>query len=79
MTGTLTGFNREETGEAIAARGGKSPGSVSKKTFALVVGESAGASKLTKAESLGVPIIDEPEFVALLETGELPERYRSTE
>ncbi len=61
------------------SRGGKSPGSVSKKTFALVVGESAGASKLTKAESLGVPVIDEAEFVELLETGELPERYRSAE
>jgi DNA ligase (NAD+) len=75
VTGTLTGFNREQTAEAIASRGGKSPGSVSKKTFALVVGESAGASKLTKAESLGVPIIDEPEFVTLLETGELPARF----
>jgi len=77
VTGTLAAFNRDETAEAIAARGGKSPGSVSGKTFALVVGESAGASKLTKAESLGVPIIDEAEFVALLDTGELPERYRS--
>ena len=76
VTGTLGGFNREETAEAITARGGKSPGSVSAKTFALVVGESAGASKLTKAESLGVPIIDEAEFVALLDTGELPERLR---
>ena len=75
VTGTLAGFNREETAEAITSRGGKSPGSVSKKTFALVVGDSAGASKLTKAESLEVPIIDEPEFVRLLDTGELPERY----
>jgi DNA ligase (NAD+) len=75
VTGTLAGFNREETAEAIVSRGGKSPGSVSKKTFALVVGESAGAGKLTKAESLDVPIIDESEFVMLLETGELPERY----
>ena len=79
VTGTLDGFNREETTEAIASRGGKSPGSVSKKTFALVVGESAGASKLTKAESLGVPIIDEPEFVRLLESGDLPERYAGEE
>ena len=79
VTGTLGGFNREETAEAITARGGKSPGSVSAKTFALVVGESAGASKLTKAESLGVPIIDEAEFVALLDTGELPERLRESD
>ena len=75
VTGTLAGFNREETATAIESRGAKSPGSVSKKTFALVAGESAGASKLTKAESLGVPVIDEAEFVALLETGELPERF----
>jgi DNA ligase (NAD+) len=79
VTGTLSGFKREETGEAIVARGGKSPGSVSKKTFALVAGESAGASKVTKAESFGVPIIDEAEFVALLETGELPARYAAAD
>lgn len=72
VTGTLDGFTREEAAEAITSRGGKSPGSVSKKTFALVVGESAGASKLTKAESLDVPIVDEPGFAHLLETGELP-------
>jgi DNA ligase (NAD+) len=45
---------------------------VSKKTLALVVGESPGASKLTKAESLGVPILDEAGFEHLLATGELP-------
>jgi DNA ligase (NAD+) len=77
VTGALDGFKREETGEAIAERGGKSPGSVSKKTLALVAGASAGASKLTKAESLGVPVIDEVEFVTLLETGELPQRFAS--
>ncbi|BAN01573.1 NAD-dependent DNA ligase LigA [Ilumatobacter coccineus] len=71
VTGTLAAYNREEAGEAITSRGGKNPGSVSKKTFALVVGESAGASKLTKAESLGVPIIDEAGFEHLLATGEL--------
>ena len=48
---------------------------MSKKTFALVAGESAGACKMTKAESLGVPVIDEAEFVPLLDTGELPDRY----
>jgi DNA ligase (NAD+) len=79
VTGTLAGFNREETADAITSRGGKSPGSVSKKTFALVAGESAGASKMTKAESLGVPVIDEPEFVTLLESGNLPDRYQVDE
>ena len=57
----------------MIARGGKSPGSVSKKTLALVVGDSPGSSKLTKAESLGVPILDEAGFEQLLATGELPD------
>jgi DNA ligase (NAD+) len=72
VTGTLEGYNREEVEEAIKARGGKSPGSVSKKTTAVVVGDGPGASKLTKAEELGVPILDEPAFERLLATGVLP-------
>jgi DNA ligase (NAD+) len=72
VTGTLEGFSREEAEAAIKARGGKSPGSVSGKTTAVVVGEGPGASKLTKAEELGVPILDEAGFRQLLETGELP-------
>ncbi len=72
VSGTLEGYTREEAEEAILARGGKSPGTVSKKTFALVVGESPGASKVTKAESLGVPVVDGNGFAALLESGELP-------
>jgi DNA ligase (NAD+) len=73
VTGTLEGFSRDGAEEAIKARGGKSPGSVSKKTTAVVLGESPGASKATKAEELGVPTLDEAGFVHLLETGELPE------
>jgi DNA ligase (NAD+) len=72
VSGTLEGFTREEAEEAVLARGGKSPGTVSKKTFALVVGESPGASKVTKAEQLEVPVIDGKGFEALLETGQLP-------
>ena len=72
VTGTLDGFSREEAETAIKARGGKSPGSVSKKTFAVVVGEEPGASKVTKAETLGVPMLDASGFRTLLETGELP-------
>ena len=72
VTGTLAGYSRDGAAEAITSRGGKSPGSVSKKTFALVVGESPGASKLTKAESLDVPVLDEDGFEHLLATGELP-------
>jgi DNA ligase (NAD+) len=72
VSGTLEGFSRDGASEAIVARGGTSPGSVSAKTFALVVGDSPGASKVSKAEQVGVPIIDEAGFLALLETGELP-------
>jgi DNA ligase (NAD+) len=72
VTGTLENFSRERVEEVIKAHGGKSPGSVSKKTTAVVVGEGPGASKLTKAEQLGVPILDEAGFEALLQTGEVP-------
>ncbi|HEX4979529.1 MAG TPA: helix-hairpin-helix domain-containing protein, partial [Acidimicrobiales bacterium] len=72
VTGTLEGYSREAAEEAIKARGGRAPGSVSKKTTAVVAGESPGAAKLSKAEELGVPVIDEAAFVRLLETGELP-------
>ena len=72
VTGTLDGFNRDQAKEAITSRGGKAPGSVSKKTLAVVIGAEPGASKVTKAEELGVPVIDEAAFVRLLDTGELP-------
>lgn len=72
VTGTVEGFSREGAKEAITSRGGKSPGSVSAKTFALVVGDEPGASKLTKAQELGVPIVDAEGFLKLIETGELP-------
>jgi DNA ligase (NAD+) len=70
VTGAVPGYTREEAEEAIVARGGTSPGSVSKKTFALVVGDAPGASKLKKAEDLGTPIVDAASFERLLETGE---------
>ncbi len=72
VTGTLEGFTREEAEEAILARGGKSPGSVSKKTYAVVVGEAPGAAKVTKAEQLGVPMLDAEGFAKLLASGDLP-------
>ena len=72
VTGTLANFSREAAEQAIKARGGKSPGSVSAKTYAVVVGAEPGASKLTKAEQLGVPVLDEAGFETLLRTGELP-------
>ncbi len=73
VTGALSGFNREEAEGAILARGGKSPSTVSAKTFAVVVGEEPGASKVTKAETLGIPMVDGSGFVALLESGEIPD------
>jgi DNA ligase (NAD+) len=72
VTGTLESLTRDQIEETIKAHGGKAPGSVSKKTTAVVVGEGPGAAKLTKAEELGVPILDEPQFLKLLETGDLP-------
>ncbi len=72
VSGTLEGFSRDEAKQAIVARGGSAPGSVSGRTTALVAGADPGASKLRKAESVGVPVIDEAAFGELLETGRLP-------
>jgi len=71
VTGSVPGLSRDQAADAIKARGGKSPGSVSKKTFALVVGEDPGASKLAKAQELEVPMVPAEDFAELLETGEL--------
>ncbi len=68
VTGSLAGFSRDEAKEAILARGGKASGSVSKKTGFVVVGDSPG-TKADKAEQLGVPVLDEDGFRALLEGG----------
>lgn len=68
VTGTLEHFTREGAREAIVARGGKAAGSVSKRTSYVVVGANAG-SKETKARELGVPVLDEEGFRALLEHG----------
>ncbi|OLT43486.1 DNA ligase (NAD(+)) LigA [Serinicoccus sp. CNJ-927] len=69
VTGSLEGFSRDESKEAIIARGGKAAGSVSKKTDYVVVGANAG-SKAAKAEELGVPVLDEEGFARLLASGE---------
>ena len=67
-TGSLQGFTRDSVTEAITSRGGKASSSVSAKTDFVVAGSNAG-SKLTKAEELGLRILDEEEFVTLLEKG----------
>jgi len=74
VTGSLDSYSRDESKEAITARGGKASGSVSKKTAFLVVGDAPG-SKYDKAVQLGVPILDEDGFTVLLTSG--PEAARA--
>jgi DNA ligase (NAD+) len=66
ITGTLESYSREEAKAALEALGAKVSDSVSKKTTGLVVGEEPGASKLTKAQSAGVPVLTEADLVDLL-------------
>ncbi len=68
ITGSLDGFTRGAAKEAVLERGGRVTGSVSSKTTALIAGEKAG-SKLGKAESVGVPVLDENGFERLLSDG----------
>jgi DNA ligase (NAD+) len=68
VTGTLDGFSRNDARALIEERGGKVTGSVSGKTAALIAGASPG-SKLAKAQQLGIPVLDEVAFVALLQNG----------
>jgi len=68
LTGTLSGYTRDEAAEAIEALGARVSGSVSKKTSFVVAGDSAG-SKLDKAESLAVPVLDEEGLGVLLSEG----------
>lgn len=68
ITGTIDGFTRESATAAVVDRGGKVTSSVSKSTDALIAGDKAG-SKLTRAESLGVRVLDPEAFKRLLENG----------
>ena len=70
VTGAVEGYSRDEAGAAIVARGGSAPGSVSKKTYCVVIGEAPGASKLSKARDLAIPMVPSGEFGVLLETGQ---------
>jgi DNA ligase (NAD+) len=69
VTGSVEGFSRDEAEAAIVARGGTSPGSVSKKSYCVVVGDAPGAAKVTKARELGVAMVSAVEFQRLLNTG----------
>ena len=68
VTGTMRTMKRDEAEELIRRHGGKAAGSVSKKTDYLIAGEAAG-SKLTKAQSLGVTVLTEEEFLGMLGSG----------
>ncbi len=68
ITGSMDGYSRDEAKEAIAARGGRAAGSVSKKTAFLVAGDAPG-TKYDKALEIGVPVLDEAGFEVLLERG----------
>ncbi len=72
VTGTLERWSREVAEAAVKARGGKSPGSVSQKTSVVVAGAEPGGAKMSKAQQLGIPVIDEEAFERFLQTGELP-------
>lgn len=69
LTGSLSTLSRTEAEEIIQSYGGKASSSVSKKTSFVVVGENAG-SKLTKAESLGIPVYTEEEFIQMIKAGD---------
>ena len=69
VTGSVEGYSRDEAEAAIVERGGTSPGSVSKKTYCVVVGEAPGASKITRARDLGIPMIGAGGFVQFLASG----------
>ncbi len=66
ITGTLEAMSREEATAALEERGAKVAGSVSRKTTGLVTGEEPGASKLTKAQREGVPLLSEADLITLL-------------
>lgn len=72
LTGTLEHYTRDEAGAKLKAMGAKVSGSVSKRTSYVVAGAAAG-SKLTKAQSLGVPVLDEAALEEIIATGKVPE------
>ncbi len=78
ITGTLEAWSRDEAAAALESLGAKVANSVSAKTTGLVVGEEPGASKLTKAQKAGVPLLEESDLKALLGDTPAPEGRRSS-
>lgn len=66
ISGVFSKHSREEYKEMIEKNGGKNSGSISKKTSFVLAGDNMGPSKLEKARSLGIPVIDENEFLAMI-------------
>ena len=66
ISGTFTKHSRDEYKELIERNGGKNSGSISKKTDYVLAGDNMGPAKLEKAKSLGIPIIDESQFLAMI-------------
>jgi DNA ligase (NAD+) len=79
VTGTLPSMTREQAEELIKAHGGKVAGSVSKKTSFLLAGADPGGTKLSKAQELGVPLLDEAGLVALLGGDQSPRELPAAE
>ncbi|MCL4433916.1 MAG: NAD-dependent DNA ligase LigA [Actinobacteria bacterium] len=74
VTGSIDGFTREEAEDAIRQRGGKPAGTVSKKTWVVVVGNNPGSAKLQRAKALDITQVDASRFRMLLDTGN-PDRF----
>ncbi len=78
LTGRLERYDRTTAEELLRSYGAKTSGSVSSKTSFVVAGPAAG-SKLTRAEELGVPVLDEDDLVRIIETGQPPAREESAD
>lgn len=76
VTGNSEQYSRDQAAEAITKRGGRVIDKVYSNTSALIAGQDAGPRKLQQAKELGIPILNAAEFRVLLDTGELPDRYR---
>ena len=69
VTGSIEGYSRDGAEAAVIARGGSSPGTVSNKTYCVIVGAAPGAAKIARARELGVPLVPASDFAHLLDAG----------